>query len=100
MEVLRALFALATSSRKEGLTAQNTGAQARLSVLHIASSNTALFMTTLGLDILHPTSMEHRKSVMQIVAFLIRKVCLIWVILIISSDTLSTAPYGPVPESP
>lgn len=30
-------------------------------------------MTTLGLDILSPTSVEHQKSVMQIVAFLIRK---------------------------
>lgn len=31
-------------------------------------------MTTLSLDILHPHSLEHRKSVMQLVAFLIRKV--------------------------
>jgi hypothetical protein len=34
-------------------------------------------MTTLSLDILHPHSLEHRKSVMQLVAFLIRKVGLI-----------------------
>jgi len=73
MEILRALFTLATNSRKEVITAQNIGAQARLGVLQIASSNTPLFMTTLGLDILNPLNVEHRKSVMQIVVFLIRK---------------------------
>ncbi|KAJ7196115.1 hypothetical protein GGX14DRAFT_700624 [Mycena pura] len=73
MEILRALFTLATSSRKETITAQNAGPQARLAVLQIASNNTALFMTTLALDILNPVGVEHRKSVMQIVAFLIRK---------------------------
>lgn len=75
IEILRQLFTLATSSRKELITAQNVAAQARIAVLQIASSNTALFMTTLGLDILTPLSMDHRRSVMQIVAFLIRKVC-------------------------
>jgi WD repeat-containing protein 7 len=75
MEILRALFTLATSSRKDSISSQNAGPQARLAVLQIASSNTALFMTTLGLDILHPRTVEHRKAVMQIFAFLIRKVC-------------------------
>lgn len=74
MEMLRALFTLATSSRKEAISPQNVGPQARLAVLQIAASNTPLFMTTLGLDILHPRSVEHRKSTMQLVAFLIRKV--------------------------
>ncbi|KAJ6624507.1 hypothetical protein B0H10DRAFT_2174467 [Mycena sp. CBHHK59/15] len=73
MEILRALFTLATSSRKESISAQNAGPQARLAVLQIASNNTALFMTTLALDILNPLGVDHRKSVMQIVAFLIRK---------------------------
>ncbi|KAJ7281956.1 hypothetical protein C8J57DRAFT_1298981 [Mycena rebaudengoi] len=73
MEILRALFTLATNSRKESITAQNAGPQARLAVLQIASNNTALFMTTLALDILKPLGVDHRKSVMQIVAFLIRK---------------------------
>lgn len=77
MEMLRALFTLATSSRKDGISSQNVGAQARLAVLQIASSNTPLFMTTLGLDILDPLSVEHRKSIMQMVAFLIRKVCML-----------------------
>ncbi|KAK0185711.1 hypothetical protein F5146DRAFT_1071194 [Armillaria mellea] len=73
MEILRALFVLATTSRKDAISAQNIGAQARLAVLHIAASNTPLFMTTLGLDILSPADVEYRKSIMQIVAFLIRK---------------------------
>ncbi|KAJ7162930.1 hypothetical protein C8R46DRAFT_1101904 [Mycena filopes] len=73
MEILRALFTLATSSRKESISTQNPGPQARLAVLQIASNNTPLFMTTLALDILNPLGVDHRKSVMQIVAFLIRK---------------------------
>jgi len=74
MDILRALFTLATNSSKQAITAQNVGAQARLAVLQIASSSTPVFMATLGLDILNPQSVEHRKSVMQLVAFLIRKV--------------------------
>lgn len=54
------------------------GPQARQAVLQIASDarggGGALFMTTLSLDILHPKGLEHRRSVMQLVAFLIRKV--------------------------
>ncbi|KAJ8081077.1 hypothetical protein PM082_017918 [Marasmius tenuissimus] len=73
LEILRALFHLATSSRKEIISAQNVGAQARLAILHISSTHTPLFMTTLSMDILKPTDTEHRKNVMQIVAFLIRK---------------------------
>lgn len=76
-EILRALFMLATASKKEGISTLNVGSQARQAVLQIASDNTPLFMATLGLDILNPSSVEHRKSVMQIVAFLIRKVRLV-----------------------
>jgi WD repeat-containing protein 7 len=73
LDTLRSLFSIATNSKKENLNAQNVGAQARLAILHIASTNTPLFMTTLGLDILNPASPEQRGSVMQIVAFLIKK---------------------------
>ncbi|KAL0960599.1 hypothetical protein HGRIS_005631 [Hohenbuehelia grisea] len=73
MEILRAMFTLATRVRKDSITTQNVGAQARAAVLAVAASNTPLFMTTLGLDILTPASVEYRKSVLQIVAFLIRK---------------------------
>ncbi|KAH7885158.1 hypothetical protein F5I97DRAFT_1937434 [Phlebopus sp. FC_14] len=73
MSMLRALCALATSTRKENISVQNVAPQARLSVLQVASSNTPLFMATLTLDILHPRNLEHRKSVMQLLVFLIRK---------------------------
>jgi len=74
MEMLRCLFSLATSTKKESISAQNVGPQARQTVLHIVTDNTGIFMTTLSLDILHPQSLEHRRSVMQLMAFLIRKV--------------------------
>ncbi|KAJ3575868.1 hypothetical protein NP233_g816 [Leucocoprinus birnbaumii] len=73
MEILRSLFMLATTSRKNDISTQNVGAQARAAVLFIATKNTPLFMSTLGLDILTPPTLEHRRSVLQIVAFLIRK---------------------------
>ncbi|EIW81457.1 hypothetical protein CONPUDRAFT_124586 [Coniophora puteana RWD-64-598 SS2] len=73
MDMLRALCSLATSHRKDTISAQNAGPMARSAVLQIASANTPLFMTTLTMDILSPKSAEHRKSVLQIVAFLIRK---------------------------
>ena len=76
MEILRALFSLATGVRKETISVQNIGAQARLAVLTIATQNTPLFMSTLCLDVLNPPSLEHRRSVLQIIAFLIRKVVL------------------------
>ncbi|OSC98008.1 WD40 repeat-like protein [Trametes coccinea BRFM310] len=73
VEMLRALFTLATTSKKEAISVPNIGVQARSAVLQIAAGNTPLFMTTLVLDILHPRSVQHRKSVMQLVIFLIRK---------------------------
>jgi WD repeat-containing protein 7 len=79
VEMLRALFALATSSRKESTLAQpNVGQQARSAVLHIASGNSPLFMTTVSMDIMQPKSLQHRKSVMQLVIFLIHKVSYWW----------------------
>ena len=74
MEMLRNLFNLATSTKKESISAQNVGPQARQALLHIVTHHTGIFMTALSLDILHPQSLEHRKSVMQLVAFLVRKV--------------------------
>ena len=74
MEILRALFTLATNVRKDSISVQNVAAQARTAVLTLATNHTALFMSTLCLDVLNPPSLEHRRSVMQIIAFLIRKV--------------------------
>ncbi|KAF8549736.1 WD40 repeat-like protein [Imleria badia] len=73
MAMLRALFALATNMRKEQISVQNVGPHARSAVLQTAMQHTALFMTVLTLDILKPRSVAERKSVMQLVAFLIRK---------------------------
>ncbi|TFK27655.1 hypothetical protein FA15DRAFT_635254 [Coprinopsis marcescibilis] len=73
LDILRSLFMLATTTRKAAISIQNVGAQARSAVLSIASQNTALFMSTLCLDVLDPSSLEHRRSVLQIIAFLIRK---------------------------
>ncbi|KZT12183.1 WD40 repeat-like protein [Laetiporus sulphureus 93-53] len=73
VEMLRALFTLATASRKDSISPHNIGAQARSAVLQIATANTPLFMTTLTIDILQPRSVQHRRSVMQLVILLIRK---------------------------
>ena len=76
--MLRALFLLATNAKKEAISLHNVGLQARSAVLNIASSNTPLFMTTLTIDILQPRSVQHRKSVMQLVIFIIRKANIIF----------------------
>ncbi|KAF8903093.1 hypothetical protein CPB84DRAFT_1728490 [Gymnopilus junonius] len=73
MEILRSLVDLATNVRKDSISLQNISAQARLAVLSIASNNMPLLMGTLSLDILSPPSTEHQRSVLQILAFLIRK---------------------------
>ncbi|EMD39624.1 hypothetical protein CERSUDRAFT_132102 [Gelatoporia subvermispora B] len=73
VEMLRALFTLATTTRKDSISPHNIGSQARTAVLQIATNNSALFMTTLTIDILHPRSLNHRKSILQLVIFLIRK---------------------------
>jgi WD repeat-containing protein 7 len=81
MEILRSLFELATSSRKESdlPIIRNPGAQARSAILHIASTSAHLFMTKLLLDILHPKTPEHGQSIMQILSFLLRKVSSKWI---------------------
>ncbi|KAI6030774.1 hypothetical protein F5J12DRAFT_802739 [Pisolithus orientalis] len=73
MAILRALFTLAMNSRKDNVSVQNVGQQARQAIFQIASTNTPLFMTTLTLDILSPKNLEYRKIVMQLVALLTRK---------------------------
>ena len=71
--MLRSLVSLATSTRKENIAA-NVGPQARQAVLNIVTHHTGLFMTTISIDIMNPRDVEQRRSVMQLVAFLIRKV--------------------------
>jgi WD repeat-containing protein 7 len=74
LEMLRALFSLSTYVKKDGISTLNVGSYARSAVLQIASSHTPLFMSTLTVDIMHSHGVEHRKSIMQVIAFLIRKV--------------------------
>lgn len=74
MEILRSLFVLSTNMHRDPMSMQNVGAQARLAVLAIAGNSMPLLMGTMCLDILTPPSLEHRRSVLQILAFLIRKV--------------------------
>jgi len=74
MELLRSLFNLATHTKKDGITTLNVGSAARNAVLQIVSNNTPLVMTALSMDILHVTDVQQRKSLMQMLAFLIRKV--------------------------
>ncbi|KAI0076735.1 WD40 repeat-like protein [Panus rudis PR-1116 ss-1] len=73
VQMLRALFVLATTTRKDVIGVHNVGLMARSAILHIASTNTPLFMTTLSIDILQPRNVQHRRAVMQLVIFLIRK---------------------------
>lgn len=74
MGLLRSLFNLATHTKKDGITTLNVGAAARSAVLQVTSSDTPLVVTTLSMDILHITDVQQRKSLMQMLAFLIRKV--------------------------
>lgn len=68
MEVLRALFHLATNKSTGGMTLQ-----ARNASFHVASTNTPLFMTTLSHDIINATSPEQRNSTMKLVALLAKR---------------------------
>ena len=74
MDILRSLFSLAAHTKKDGITTLNVGAAARSAVLQVTSSNTPLVMTMLSMDILHVTDVQQRKSLMQMLTFLIRKV--------------------------
>lgn len=69
MDLLRRLFFLAT--HKE--IGANLAAQARLAVLHVASSNAPLFMSTLSMDILDAKTVEGRTSIMKLCVFMARK---------------------------
>jgi WD repeat-containing protein 7 len=74
MDLLRALFSMAAIPNKKDMTAHNVGTQARSAVVLIATHNGPLFTTTLSMEISQPQSVEDRRSAMQILAFLVRKV--------------------------
>ncbi|KAK8849511.1 hypothetical protein IAR55_004845 [Kwoniella newhampshirensis] len=76
-DLLRRLFHLSTSKESASSTYSIYGtsiaAQSRLAVLHVASSNAPLFMSTLSMDILDARSAEARSSIMKLCVFMARK---------------------------
>ncbi|WWD20135.1 hypothetical protein CI109_104611 [Kwoniella shandongensis] len=76
-DLLRRLFHLSTSKESASSTYSISGtsiaAQSRLAVLHVASSNAPLFMSTLSMDILDARSAEARSSIMKLCVFMARK---------------------------
>ncbi|RXK36360.1 hypothetical protein M231_06397 [Tremella mesenterica] len=79
MDLLRRLFHLATHKETTSFSTtsivgnSHIAAHARLAVLHVASSNPGLFMSTLSMDILDARSAEGRKSIMKLCVFMARK---------------------------
>lgn len=80
-EMLRRLFFLSTNTQpgtnignnSPATETSNIAAQARLAVLHVASCNAALFMSTLSMDILDARTAEGRKSIMKLCVYMARK---------------------------
>ncbi|WVQ75054.1 hypothetical protein IAR50_004663 [Cryptococcus sp. DSM 104548] len=77
--LLRRLFFLATNKEPPSMSptilalSTTISAQARLAVLHVASSNPPLFMSTLSMDILDAKSAESRSAIMKLCVFMARK---------------------------
>lgn len=69
MKLLRRLFFLSTQ-KEHG---PSLAAQARLAVLHVASTNAPLFMSTLSMDIMDAQTVEDRTSIMKLCIYLARK---------------------------
>jgi hypothetical protein len=85
-EMLRRLFYFSThnlssssdsssnvSNVQPSSSSSSIAAQARLAVLHVASTNPALFMSTLSMDILDAKTVEGRKSIMKLCVYMARK---------------------------
>ena len=73
MDLLRRLSHFATHKEPSATGSTSIAAQARLAVLHVATSNPALFMSTLSMDILDAKSAAGRNSIMKLCVFLARK---------------------------
>ena len=69
INLLRLLFRLSTQTPPS----PSISAQARLAVLHVASLNPALFMSTLSMDIQDARTVEGRTSIMKLCVFMARK---------------------------
>jgi hypothetical protein len=74
MDLLRHLFRLSTLPNASHPTSSvSIPALARLAVLHVATLNSALFMSTLYVDILDAKTVEGRKSIMKLCVYMARK---------------------------
>jgi len=100
VSLLRSLFSLATHTKKDGISTLNVGAAARGAVLQVTSINTPLVMTTLSMDILHVTDVQQRKSLMQMLAFLIRKVILMIPKMLSLDHSIISYPQRPLVIQP
>lgn len=69
MDLLRRLFFLSTQ-KDQG---PDIAAQARVAVLHAATTNAPLFMSTLSMDIMDAKTAENRTSIMKLCVYLARK---------------------------
>jgi len=69
MQLLRSLFAIATSSQ----TSSSEGTHARLAVLQLATTYTPLFMSTLAADIVDAQTIAERAAVMKLCVHVARK---------------------------
>ncbi|WVQ79391.1 hypothetical protein IAT38_001488 [Cryptococcus sp. DSM 104549] len=75
-DLLRRLFHLATNKEPPSMSSTSStsiAAQSRLAVLHVASANAPLFMSTLSMDILDSRTAESRSSIMKLCVFMARK---------------------------
>lgn len=68
MDLLRHLFSLSVIKSPASIAAQ-----ARLAILHVANTNSALFMSTLSMDIMDAKTVEGRTSIMKLCVFMARK---------------------------
>lgn len=75
MALLRNLFAIAIGRNPS--TPSDLRILARNATLHVATSNTPLFMTTLIFDILHAPTAQARNATLKLLGFVIRKVHLL-----------------------
>jgi len=74
MDLLRCLFHFATHKESHATqSGASLAAQARLAVLHIASTNPAVFMSTLAMDIMDAKTVDGRNSIMKLCLFMARK---------------------------
>lgn len=71
-DMLKALFGLAVPKDTKSVGSVVVG-HARVAVLHLAASASAIFVTTLSLGIVDASTVEEREAVMRLCIFIARK---------------------------